>query len=450
MKRDGKKRGFLFGLVLAALLPAVPTARAQMGQIYEEFGVSPRDSAMGNTGTAVADDYGAAFYNPAALVRAPGFQLDAGYKGVYPNLRMKIGAYGNRHFTRHPATNLALVGITWKVMAPRLIDPKWTERFTLGFVLAFSDYFKSFTIPYDTDTPYFFRYHDRYVNLLPMYFSASFRVSRWLSLGAGLVPAPSDTKISVAVNSSFRFPEYEYRATQGVVTRAYGKVEPILGMLLAYPRLGDDELLSFGLVWRDEVFTIDGEGHATNITTVHIGEEVIELPPANTPILNLTGWTPMQVVAAVGFSPLPGVTLTVEELWKRWSHWKNFFIERPEPNFRDTWNTRMGAEYRLEPGGTLVAAAFRLGGYREKSPVPDQNGETNILDPDKWVAGAGFETDWLLPGDVIRSPLRFGVSGQAHFMDRIHLHNNQDPDFPALDAWGEVYSFTLTLGVGTK
>ncbi|MCZ7586018.1 MAG: outer membrane protein transport protein [Deltaproteobacteria bacterium] len=228
----------IVGTFVGALLfvPVTP-ASAQMAQLYEDFGVGPRDSAMGNTGTAVANDFSAAFYNPAALVRSKGLALDFGYKGVYPQLKIKIGRYGDREFTRYPTTDLFLFGLTWNFKMDKLIDPKWTERFTVGFAFAFSDYFKSFTIYYDQDTPFFYRYHDRYLNLLPIYLSLGVRVTDWFSIGAGMVPAPSDTYTDVTVDSHITAPEYSYTATQGTVTRSYGKLEPVVGALSASRRV---------------------------------------------------------------------------------------------------------------------------------------------------------------------------------------------------------------------
>jgi hypothetical protein len=97
----------------------------------------------------------------------------------------------------------------------------------------------------------------------------------------------------------------------------------------------------------------------------------------------------------------------------------------------------------------LQTIAPRAGVYRELSPAPDQNGQSNYLDPNKWVFTLGFDSGWLLPNvDVFRVPVHFEVAGQLHVMDRVELNNDRDPDYPPLDAWGRVYSLTATLGFG--
>lgn len=441
----------LAAAILAVCCLSAAPAQAQMAQLFEDFGVGPRDSAMGNTGAATANDYSAAFYNPAALVRARGFDIQVGYKLVYPHLFMKIGKYHERYFTQYPHTNYYVVGFTWNIVAERLIDPKWTERFTVGMSLALSDFYKSFAIPYDMDSPYYYRYHDRYLNLLPVYLSLGIRITDGLSVGAGLVPAPTDTWSRVDVNSTITLPDYRYDATQGTVTRSYGKVEPVVGLLLRIPNGERANFFSAGLTWRDEVSTIDGNGTATAWTKLHFQGRTYSLPPTDTPMLTLTGWSPMQVALGLSLQPTDNWTVTVEELWKRWSKWRNFFSQRPDPLFNNTWNTRFGTEYIYQPDDSpLQALAIRLGAYREISPVPNQNGENNYLEPDKWVVSAGLDTAWTFSGlDVFRVPLHLAVAGQVHAMDRLNLHNRADPDYPALETWGNVYSLTATIGVDT-
>jgi long-chain fatty acid transport protein len=441
---------FLLAVLVVVGIHA-PLAHAQMGQMYEDFGVGPRDVGMGNTGAASANDYSAAFYNPAALVRAKGLAVHMGYKGVYPKLHMKIGKFNDRYFTNYPNTNCFLMGLSWNLVIEQLINPKYTERFTFGVALSLSNFYKSFTVFYDADSPYFYRYHDRYLNLLPVYLSMSFRIHDWFSIGGGIVPAPSDTTTSVTVDSTISLPDYDFNATQGTITRSFGKIEPVVGLLLRIPSKKMDDAYSFGFVWRDQVSSIDGEGTATNYSQVEFEGMEIPLPPSKTPIITLTGWTPMNIVGAFSARPNPNMTIATDILWKRWSKWKNFFIEHPKPRFKDTLNARFGIENRFGvENNVLDSVTLRGGLYREFSPTPDQNGSSNYLDPDKWVFSLGLNTTWENALNVFQLPFMAQISGQAHLMDRILLHNNQDPDFPKLEAWGQVYNITATVGIAIE
>ncbi|MFC1889196.1 hypothetical protein ACFL4G_05510, partial [Thermodesulfobacteriota bacterium] len=57
----------LFALSLT--LGVAGGASAQTGLFFDEFGASYKAIAMGQAFTAVADDYSAAYYNPAGLTQ---------------------------------------------------------------------------------------------------------------------------------------------------------------------------------------------------------------------------------------------------------------------------------------------------------------------------------------------------------------------------------------------
>jgi len=77
--------------VIAAVLLCTGKAHAQTGQFLDEFGASCKAVAMGQAFTAVADDFSAAYYNPAGLtqIKTP-MALTIGYYYV-----RKAGGPGN-------------------------------------------------------------------------------------------------------------------------------------------------------------------------------------------------------------------------------------------------------------------------------------------------------------------------------------------------------------------
>jgi long-chain fatty acid transport protein len=433
-------------LAAVALVIAVP-ASGQVPQMFDEFGVGPRDVAMGNTGAAAADGYAAAYYNPAALARVGGFQLALGYKSVIPDLRMKVLHYDDRRFTKDiPQTNSGMIGVAWNISVPRLIDPKYTDRLTIGFVIAQGDMFKSFTVYHDPDIPYFFRYNDRYYNLMPVYLSLGLRVMDWFSLGAGFTVAPSDATTHSDVDAHVTVDPYGFEANQGTVTRAIGKLEPLVGVLFRIPAFGR-EFAAIGATWRDEVSSTDGNGSARDYMKVHAGDEVFRVPGEDTLILTLSGWTPMQVVLGAAISPIAGMTLTADAIWKRWSRWINYFEFHPDPRFHDTYHVRAGIEQRFVTGNPILShATARAGGYYEPSPVPDQNGPSNILDPNKTVLGAGFGLTFRDPKLRIKAPVFLDGAFQAQLMEETIWTNERDGKYGRLRAGGQVYTFDVTIG----
>lgn len=432
-------------LVLASLF-ALPAA-AQMPQMFSEYGVGPRDMGLGNTGAAAASDFSAAYYNPAALVRAEGFAIDIGYKGIIPDLRLKVGRYPANKFTENiPATHSVIVGISWNIVVERLIDRKWTERFTFGMAVAQGAFFKSFSIYHDANIPYFFRYNDRCYNLMPIYFSLGVRILDWLSIGGGVVPAPADTTTHTDVNTNFELSPYTFTAEQGTITRAIGKLEPVLGVLFRIPAHGR-EAAAIGLTWHEEVSSTDGKGHAFNYTRVHLGDTTFNLGSIDTPVLTMTGWTPMQAVIGLAGWPLPGLTLSVDGIWRRWSRWRNFYELKPDPPLHDTYHVRAGIENLFQTGnGILPVVTMRGGGYWEPTPVAGQNGPSNLIDPNKTVLAGGWGLEFRDPQRRLKAPIRLEGTFQAQLLQKTVWQNQDDPKFGKISVWGAVYNVAATIG----
>ena len=59
-------------LLLAVHVMTAASARAQTGQMLDEYGGSPKSIAMGQAFTGIADDFSAAYYNPAGLTQTKG------------------------------------------------------------------------------------------------------------------------------------------------------------------------------------------------------------------------------------------------------------------------------------------------------------------------------------------------------------------------------------------
>jgi len=440
------KRLIPFALLL--LLVARP-ASAGINQLFEEQGVSPRDTAMGNAFTGVAEGWPAAYYNPAGLYQLRGGQLAFGYKYVDPEVYLHLEGYRlGEGFTDYPTTKLFLLGIASDLRFPRVFNAKLAEHISFGLAFGISDYIKSFTTYWTAYVPYFFRYNDRMVSLMSLYVGFSVKIVSCLSLGAGFVAAPSDTYNAVSAKTVIRLPEGDFSTVQGVVNRTKGKVEPQVGLMFKPPigRLG--EMLTLGVVWRDEVSSLDTKGTITTYTDVQFadGSTYRGLEKTEMPLVALTGFSPMQVAAGLGIRPMHGMLIAVDEIWKQWSRWMNFWEWHPDPRFEDTWQTRLGAEYEWRFHYQWFRKfAVRGGWYFEPSPVPDQNNQWNVLDNDKNVVstGVGMEIGNII--GIFMVPAKFDVAYQHHILSRRYTSNSEDPSYPALRTGGYVYNLTATL-----
>ncbi|MCZ7586022.1 MAG: hypothetical protein M5R36_23340 [Deltaproteobacteria bacterium] len=65
-----------------------------------------------------------------------------------------------------------------------------------------------------------------------------FRITNWVSIGAGLVVAPSDTYADARVRTDIYLPEGDFDAKQGTVSRAYSVMKPLAGVLFRIPDRG--------------------------------------------------------------------------------------------------------------------------------------------------------------------------------------------------------------------
>ena len=90
--------------LLAALLSVAAAARANP---FELYGFTPRATGMGGAMTAVGEDLGASFYNPAALLGHTRTELGLGFADTISNLwihRARDGtAASGRHLKARPS-----------------------------------------------------------------------------------------------------------------------------------------------------------------------------------------------------------------------------------------------------------------------------------------------------------------------------------------------------------
>jgi long-subunit fatty acid transport protein len=430
---------------------AAATGAAQTIQLFDEYGVGPRDSAMGGAYAGVADDFAAAFYNAAGLTQQEDVHVTLGWKMIHPDVRLKIAGYADDHFTGdYPDTHLALLGFNTDLYFPRFYDNPVLKRFHLGMAFAISPFVHSYTNYWDTAVPYFFRYNDRPIALLSLYLAGAVRIFDWMSVGGGIVVSPSTTHMDCRVETHVYLPEGEFVSYQGIVSRSYSTVSPQAGVLFRIPIAGVPDRLRIGVVWHDKVVVIDGNGHAVNRLIVEFpdGSSLEPIPPMDVPVKSLTGFNPMKVTLGVSARPYRGGVVTVDGIWQQWSQWINYFYERPDPRFRDTWTVRAGFEHTLHPPWEwLPSVALRLGGYYQPTPVPSQNGRYNLLDSDTMVytGGLGFTIGRVL--GILKTPVTLDLAAQVHDLAPRTIANDQDPKFPRLKIDGMIVTGAASIGI---
>ena len=429
---------------------ATPPCLAGGNQMFDEHGVGPRDAAMGNAFTALADDYSAAFYNPAGFSYIRGNHFDIGYKGVYPDLYMNLTPDPGRDLSGGFPADFLLVGLSTDFDFSDAINKNVSDRFSAGLALAISAYFKSFTLFADPNTPYFFRYRDRPVSILSLYAGFAIKVFDWASFGARINVAPSDTHSDVIAHSDIEMPVIRWETRQGMATASYSKVEPVLGAMFLIPAHGRSDGVRVGMAWHDEVTTLDGSGEFTNVVRITLSEtgEQIEVPKTTVDMHQLTGFSPMSATLGFAWKPTDAVTVTADGIWRNWSAWLTGAENKPSPPFLDTYHARLGFQHAFDIDWEWVfGITARAGYYYEPSPTQSMNGYMNILDPDKHVAATGAGFLFNDPMGIFLLPVRFDLVYQLHYLMDSHLDNDREDVFGPIDYGGQIHSFAATFGV---
>jgi len=138
------KRTTLPGVVLAVLLVAWSgTGWTQTGQFLDEFGASCKSIAMGQAFTAVADDFSAAYYNPAGLTQLQSpMALTMGYYYAKPRAKAALESIPYRYdgdmpdeITGQRSSAGAIIGVASNLDIDSLVHAyPFFKRFAFGLV----------------------------------------------------------------------------------------------------------------------------------------------------------------------------------------------------------------------------------------------------------------------------------------------------------------------------
>jgi long-chain fatty acid transport protein len=447
-------------------------AYAQTGQFLDEFGASCKSIAMGQAFTAVADDFSAAYYNPAGLtqVKSP-LAMTIGYYYAKPKAKATIEDVPFRYNNDMPSeiseqrsSQGAILGIASSLDIPSVVEAyPWFRRFAFGLVFWVNlPNMLSYDAGPEPYRPHFFRYDEGFA-LMSMTYSLAFEVAPWCSVGGGIFLSQktySRQEVFSAINRSdyFPIPIPGWEADEVIGSRlsiwstAEAFVVPVVGVLLKCPGTSLKDKISVGVTWRDQNKSHHGRGPL--IANIGVedddGEPLGGIPDfVNTYISSIVGFQPEQVTVALSLRPLEGLLIGADVTWKDYSKYVDYNDQTPDPPFEDTLVPRIGIEYGFDPEFSsrwvqwIELIALRAGYYFEPTPVEDADTPHNIFDTDQDVISTGFQLDFRSrQGRLLHS---FEFYFQAHLLRDRHIANDKDPFFGAADLSGHVYSFGGTL-----
>ena len=461
-------------IVLTVIVACSGTARpacAQTGQFFDEFGASPKSIAMGQAFTAVADDFSAAYYNPAGLSQIHSIAaVTIGYFYAKPEARATFSWGPDRYdndlplsISEQKSSHGAIIGVASDLDIPSLVRAyPWFRRLGFGLVfwLNLPEMLQYHTGP-EAYRPHCVRY-DRGFSINSMVFALSFEATSWLSLGAGAFLSQkvyTQEHNMSAINRSNFFPipipgwvPDEVIGTRlSVVSQAEAFVVPLAGLLLRPPIRRLEDKLSFGVSWRRGQKVHHGRGRMK----VGLGYEnpdgsfawytfLAELDKTA-----IVGFQPTQVTFALAVRPLEGLLISADVTWKDWSKYVTYLDQPPDPPFQDTWVPRVGAEYGLRPQSTspwfswMERIAIRAGYFFEPTPVPHLESRENNLDTDMDVISAGLEIGFSSWDGWLRHTLE--AYYQIHLLRERRFYKTEDTWFGPGVLDGRVWSFGVSL-----
>jgi long-chain fatty acid transport protein len=137
--------------------------------------------------------------------------------------------------------------------------------------------------------------------------------------------------------------------------------------------------------------------------------------------------------------PTPGLPLEIPEAQPP--------TEPTPPRLSNRLVPRVGAEYAFGLGKRTELSL--RGGYAfEKSPVPDQRGQTNFVDTDRHLVSAGSGLLWKRPSPLIGGDLSFDIHAQwSILVTRVTLKDSAADFVGDYRAGGDIFNIGGTFSV---
>jgi long-chain fatty acid transport protein len=392
-------------LVLGAAFAASAAAGQAAAHEPWTYGFGSRAAAMGGAVGADVSDFSANYYNPAGLTEREGLQLGFGY--FYAENDLRIGGESSGVSSSS--------GIMFGLVASGDI---FGVPIALGIATHIPDEGLSRITALRQEVPRWELYDNR---SSVIYLSANLAIRPWdfLEVGGGLsflsatrgrFAITGDANIFLPFDSDLR-----HEVDVDLTSVRY----PQAGVLVHLAKTA-----SVGVVYRGETkLDLSLEGV--------IDASIVNYDPPIPIRYTLKAHTvqdflPQQVVVAASWRPAPTLTINADLVWVDWSAYENptaltsakleadlppnlpIVLPRDlapvrvvDPGFLDRVVPRLGFEW-IPPditdadGSAVVRIPVRAGYFYERSPVPDQTGETNFVDCDRHTPSLGLGVE-LVP-----------------------------------------------------
>jgi long-subunit fatty acid transport protein len=443
-------------LVLAATLALLSATEARANPV-DTYGLGSRGTAMGGAQAADVSDFSANYYNPAGLARATGVELSIGY------VRADAFLYTNGHNNGVDPVK----GLVGGVVAPGKLF-RVPFAFGVGLFLPDSSLSRVLALPQDQPRWQLYDNNDR------IYVSANLAVSPWpwLQVGGGVTfLAATQGTLSISGSAALLDP---------TSSQLRHEVDADL-TAVRYPEVGARVALSdrvaLALVYRGEY------SENLDLSAVLHGDLKLSalggtLTTAYYSIVtnSVDSFLPQQGVLGSSFKVTRDLTANLDLTYVNWSAtpppvaaldvklnipppvggWPAGIVPPTTPtptrilpiNMMDTVVPHLGVEWRAFDQPKWQG--FLRGGYEfDKSPLPEQTGQTNYIDRDRHAFSLGLGVRLVhlipeLPGDV-------RIDGHAQLSELFQgttLKTNPADFVGDYTAGGHIWNLGGTLTVG--
>lgn len=424
---------------LALVLPAAAGAG-----VFDSFGYDPRGIGMGGAQVASADDYAASYFNPALLVLQDKVSFGYGFNWTQPRMSVRAVDPARAGELRSPETPSSFNGWSLGVLFP--LGGKVSNRLALGvgLYLPSSNVLRTEAIDPRLPSWYFYQAGPERIIVAA---SAGARITDWLSIGAG-------AQILGALIGGFDFDlnlfskQFEGRALRADLET---RVAPLAGLALDFKPIG----LRFGLNYRGAIASDYRLPTVFDLTDVGVIELVMEGVSHYSPDTFSAG-VQYRIGAFVGTAelryarwskapdPSTKVTLNVDgQALESLGIEDQFDIEGSSgaPGFLDTLSTHAGGEYWIVERRFAVRAGYSF----RPTPVPQQTGDSNILDGNTHCVSLGLAFSFDDPLEIFGNPIHIEAAGQRLTIGEREAKKDQDAGVPSYKYSGAVNAVSVAV-----
>ena len=348
----------------AAVLAFGSTARAGSGATLGEQAVA---ASLADAVTARAGDLSSIFWNPGALASLEGGWLDlTGHVG-------RLGLFFGRADEPDDDLGRTFGGVAFAV-ATQLPGPEWLRAFRLGFAVHLpAAHVLRFVAPSRSDEPSFPLYGTR-VERTSMTATVAYQLFSRLGVGVGVTISPT---LDSPTHASYD-PTRGGSADENVAP----DIERTLSLgaaLVCGVRTELADEFALGFAFRQHVRL-----SATGFNDVEAGALSVKEP------LDFRDFVaPDELSLGMAATPVPELVLSLDGVLAHWSAYRTIHDEAPPRPFSDVVQPRFGAEWTTP----FAPVRVRLGYAYEPSPIPEQDGATNLLGGSAHVVASGAGLD---------------------------------------------------------